>query len=144
VKARPTQKFHYFQDGHYPHKMCEVQGAEWVRFGYSPYSETYGAGTPVCMCEGTGFDVDPYGRVFYPNLCQFRIEVIDANNNPIASFGHYGNQDSPAGVKKPEIPLAWPTYVAASDTHAYVNDTIGMRVVRVRLAPEAEETCEAR
>ncbi|MBM4043201.1 MAG: hypothetical protein FJ290_32335, partial [Planctomycetes bacterium] len=29
VKAKPTLKFHYFQDGHYPHKTCEVQGAEW-------------------------------------------------------------------------------------------------------------------
>lgn len=147
IRARRKVKFQYFHDGRYPHKLCEVQGAEWVRFGYSPYSETYGAGTPVCMCEGTGFDVDPFGRVFYPNLCQFRIEVIDANNNRITTFGKYGNQDSGgrgARVKTPEIPLAWPTYVAVSDTHAYVNDTIGMRVVRVRLGAEAEETCQAK
>jgi hypothetical protein len=156
VRARPTQKFHYFQDGHFPHKTCEVQGAEWVRFGYSPYSETYGAGTPVCMCEGTGFDVDPFGRVFFPNVCQFRVEVIDNANNFITSFGHYGNQDAagrpPASPNAkpetrnaklpPDIPLAWPTYVAVSDTHAYVNDTVGMRVVRVRLAAEREEACD--
>jgi len=145
VKAKPRAKFQYFRDGHYPHSPCEVQGAEWVRFGYSPYSETYGAGTPVCMCEGTGFDVDPFGRVFFPNLCQFRIEVVDANNNLITTFGKYGNQDSggkDARVKTPDIPLAWPTYVAVSDTHAYVNDTIGMRVVRVKLGAQAEETCE--
>jgi hypothetical protein len=145
VRARPKQKFQYFQHGHYPHKLCEVQGAEWVRFGFAPYSETYGAGTPVCMCEGSGFDVDPFGRVFYPNLCQFRVEVIDNSNNFIASFGHYGNQDSggkDAKVRKPKIPLAWPTYVAVSDRHAYVNDTIGMRVVRVRLACQREECCK--
>jgi hypothetical protein len=146
VKGKPRAKFQYFQHGRYPHKLCEVQGAEWVRFGYSPYSETYGAGTPVCMCEGTGFDVDPYGRVFYPNLCQFRIEVIDASNNLLTTFGKYGNQDSgPDGrVKTPNIPLAWPTYVAVSDTCAYVNDTIGMRVVRIKLASENEATCEIR
>jgi hypothetical protein len=147
VKAKPTLKFHYFQDGHFPHKTCEVQGAEWVRFGYSPYSETYGAGTPVCMCEGTGFDVDPFGRIFYPNVCQFRVEVLDNANNVITTFGHYGNQDSggkEARVKRPDTPLAWPTYVAVSDTHAYVNDTVGMRVVRVRLGAQAEETCDIR
>jgi hypothetical protein len=47
-----------------------------------------------------------YGRVFYPNVCQFRVEVVDA-----------------------------------SDTHAYINDTIGMRVVRARLDWDREETC---
>jgi hypothetical protein len=141
IADKPKQTCQYFQGGRYPHKLCDVQGAQWIRFGYSPYSETYGAGTPVCMCEGTGFDVDPFGRVFFPNLCQFRIEVVDANNNPITTFGAYGNQDSGTRVPTPDIPLAWPTYVAVSDTHAYVNDTVGMRVVRVALGAAAEETC---
>ena len=91
--------------------------------------------------------MDDFGRVFHPNLCQFRVEVIDGNNNPITTFGKYGNQDSggpDARVKRPDIPLAWPTYVAASDTHAYVNDTVGMRVVRVKLGAAAEEACEVK
>jgi len=143
VQAKPKVKYQYFQGGRYPHKLCEVQGAEWVRTGYAPYSETYSAGTPVCMCEGAGFDVDAHGRVFYTNLCQFRVEVIDTSNNPITTFGTYGNADSrPDGpVKTPAIPLAWPTYVAVSDTHAYVNDTISLRVVRVRLGSQAEAVC---
>ncbi len=143
VAAKPKREYHYFAGGRYPHKVCQVQGAEWVRFGYAPYSETYGAGTPVCMCEGAGFDVDAFGRVFYTNLFRFRVEVIDNNNNFITHFGRYGNQDSgPAGrIRQPAIPLAWPTYVAASDTHAYVNDTIGLRVVSVRLGCRDERTC---
>ena len=143
IGSRPAKEYHYFQHGRYPHKVCQVRGAEWVRFGYSPYSETYPAGTPVCMCEGTGFDVDDFGRVFYPNVCRFRVEVVDASNNPITHFGRYGNQDSgPAGrVRQPRIPLAWPTYVAVSDAHAYVNDTIGMRVVKVKLTSAAQQTC---
>ncbi|MCX7591271.1 MAG: hypothetical protein N2255_06540 [Kiritimatiellae bacterium] len=146
VATKPRVKFQYFQAGHYPHKTCEVQGAEWVRFGYSPYSETYGAGTPVCMCEGTGYDVDAYGRVFYPNLCQFRIEVVDANNNQIGTFGRYGNRDDWVKGGQPEdpacIPLAWPTYVAVSETHAYVNDTVNLRVNKIRLAAMAEAMCD--
>jgi hypothetical protein len=94
------------------------------------------------MCEGTGYDVDGFGRVFYPNLFRFRVEVVDNNNNSITHFGRYGNQDSgPAGrVETPDIPLAWPTYVAVSDDYVYVNDTIGMRVVRVKLTYAADET----
>ncbi len=96
------------------------------------------------MCEGSGFDVDPFGRVFFPNLGQFRVEVVDTNNNPITTFGKYGNEDSggpKALVQKPDIPLAWPTYVAVSDRWAYVADTVNRRVVRVKLAYAAEETC---
>ncbi len=73
----------------------------------------------------------------------------------IATFGKYGNQDSPstssgqaggkdATVKKPEIPFAWPLTVAVSDTHAYVADTINRRIVKVKLGYKAEETCEVR
>lgn len=143
VAAKPKITCQYFLSGHYPHKLCEVQGADWVRFGYAPYSETYGAGTPVCMCEGAGFDVDGWGRVWHANLFRFRVEVADNANNTIATFGKYGNQDSgPDGrIKTPAIPLAWPTYVAASDDFAYVNDTINLRVVRVKLGYAQEEIC---
>ncbi|MCG3178960.1 MAG: hypothetical protein BIFFINMI_01290 [Phycisphaerae bacterium] len=147
VARAPKVKAHYFQGGRYPHRIAQVQGADWIRFGYAPYSETYPAGTPVCMCEGTGFDVDGFGRVFYPNLLQFRVEVIDTANNPIATFGHYGNQDSggpDAKVKSPAIPMAWPTYVAVDDGHAYVNDTINMRVTRVKLDYAADVTCDVK
>ena len=146
IAAKPKVKHQYFKDGLFPRALCEVQGADWVRYSFAPYSETYGAGTPTCMCEGNGFDVDGFGRVWHTNLFRFRVEVADNNNNTVTTFGKYGNQDSgPEGrVKTPSIPLAWPTYVAVSDDYAYVNDTIGMRVVRVRLGAAAEETCEVR
>jgi hypothetical protein len=132
--------------GYHPHGTCEVQGALWTRFGYSPFANGTTGMTAHCMCEGSGFDVDPYGRVFFPNLGQFRVEVIDTNNNPITTFGKYGNEDSggkDAVVKKPEIPLAWPNYVAVTDTHAYVSDTVNRHVVRVKLSYAAEATCPA-
>ena len=126
------------------HLTGEVQGALWTRFGFAPYSSHMSGNTSHCMCEGSGFDVDPFGRVFYPNLGLFRIEVVDTNNNPITTFGKYGNEDSGgpnARVKTPSIPLAWPTYVAASDRFAYVADTVNRRAVRVQLGYAAEETC---
>jgi hypothetical protein len=127
-----------------PHLTGELQGALWTRFGYAPYSAHMSGNTSHCMCEGSGFDVDPYGRVFFPNLGQFRIEVIDTNNNPILTFGKYGNEDSGgpgARVRTPDIPLAWPTYVAVSDRWAYVADTVNRRIVRVKLGHAAEALC---
>jgi hypothetical protein len=122
-----------------------------VRFGFAPYASTYGGGTPRCQCEGSGFDVDAFGRVFYPNLGRFRVEVVDNNNNLIGTFGKYGNADSqlvPTGseekkplVATPEIPMSWPTYVAVGDTYAYVADVVGMRTVKVKLNYASEETC---
>ncbi|HOX05678.1 MAG TPA: hypothetical protein PK280_04675 [Planctomycetota bacterium] len=147
VAAKPKLKFNYLGGaGRSPHVPCEVQGADWVRTAFSPYAETYPDGTPVCMCEGQGFDVDAWGRVWHINLFRFRVEVADNANNTVTTFGKYGNQDSgPDGrIKTPAVPLAWPTYVAVSDDYAYVNDTIGMRVVRVKLNAAAEESCEVK
>ena len=129
-----------------PHLVGEIQGALWTRFGYSPYSGRIIGNTSHCSCEGHGFDVDSFSRVFYPNAGQFRVEVVDTNNNPITTFGQYGNEDSGgpgARVKTPSIPLAWPSYVAVSDRYAYIADTINRRVVRVRLSYAAEATCAA-
>jgi hypothetical protein len=144
--AKPKVSFHtQYDDGQNGALTGEVQGALWIRFGYSAYSIPGSGG--MCNCEGNGFDVDPFGRVFYPNLGQSRVEVVDTNNNWIGSFGRYGNEDSggpAAKVKKPEIPLAWPCYVAVSDGYAYVADTVNRRTVRVKLGSAAEETCEVR
>jgi outer membrane protein assembly factor BamB len=141
--AKPRKQFkrHW---AYSPHLTGEIQGALWTRFGYSPYSAHMSGNTSHCMCEGSGFDVDPFGRVFFPNLGQFRIEVVDTNNNAITTFGKYGNEDSggpKALVKKPAIPLAWPTYVAVADRWAYVADTVNRRVVRVKLTYAAEHSC---
>lgn len=141
--AKPKQPFKKHA-GASPHLTGEIQGALWTRFGYSPYSGRVIGNTSHCSCEGHGFDVDSFGRVFFPNAGQCRVEVVDTNNNPIVSFGKYGNEDSggpSARVAKPTIPLAWPVYVAVSDRWAYVADTINRRVVRVRLTYQAEETC---
>jgi len=139
--ARPTARFQAHLV-YTPNVPAEVQGAEWVRFGFAPFA--LHSGSDTCMCEGAGFDIDLWGRVFYPNVGQFRVEVVDANNNFVGAMGEYGNQDSGgpnALVRKPPIPLAWPLSVVVSDTHAYVADTINRRVVRVRLGWAAEENC---
>ncbi len=151
IQAMPRQPFNFRTRHKGPRPPGDLQGAEWTRFGFAPYASTYGGGTPRCQCEGSGFDVDGFGRVFYPSLGRFRVEVIDNNNNLIGTFGKYGNADSqlvPTGSKDaeplvsvPKIPLSWPTYVAAGDNFAYVADVVGMRTVKVRLNYAAEEIC---
>jgi hypothetical protein len=133
-------------DGYRTLVPAELQGALWYHFGFAPYSATSASCALTCMCEGGGFDVDAYGRVFFPNLGQFRVEVLDTNGRPITTFGKYGNQDDGvASARDPlPIPLAWPLSVAVSDTHAYVADTVNRRVARVRLAFAADETCEVK
>ncbi|MHC4916326.1 MAG: hypothetical protein ACYTGB_12625, partial [Planctomycetota bacterium] len=141
--AKPTMELG--AHGTYDTKgKATLQNAEWYRFGFAPWGIHRGSHT--CSCEGAGFDVDLFGRVFYPNSARFRVEVVDAANNMIGTFGKYGNQDSggkDATVKKPEIPMAWPLTVAVSDTHAYVADTINRRIIKVRLGYSAEDTCPA-
>jgi len=144
--AKPKTKVRYHL-GYKTQGEAELQGALWFRFGFAPYAATQDSCYRTCMCEGGGFDVDPYGRVFYPNLGQFRIEVVDTNGNPITTFGKYGNQDSRgkgSAVPGPDIPLAWPVSVVTSDTHAYVADTLSRRVVKVRLSHAVEEVCDIR
>src|SRR5262245_43750021 len=84
--ARPKQPFkrHF---SYQPHLTGEVQGALWTRFGYAPYSAHMSGNTDHCMCEGPGFDVDPFGRVFFPNLAQFRVAVTDPSNNANTTLG---------------------------------------------------------
>jgi len=128
----------------------EVKGARWIVPGASNVP-SWRTGSPyvkpdICLCESPRFDVDGFGRSFYPDAGRFRVGVLDTGGNQIGSFGAYGNQDS-AGPKSavpvPEIPLCWPQAVAVSDEAAYVGDRLNRRVVRVKLAYAAEETVAA-
>ena len=155
--AKPKVKVR-FHRGYRSQDIAEMQGALWYHFGFSPYTATYNSCYRTCMCEGGGFDVDPFGRVFYPNLGQFRVEVLDTGGNPIVKFGKYGNQDDgeqmrdgesgtrDKGEESSRIPnpasrirFAWPIHAVTSETHAYVADTLNRRVARVKLNWAAEE-----
>lgn len=109
-----------------------VQNALWVCPGISPAPALAGG----CVCLVGRFDVDGFGRVFMPDVTCFRVRVVDANANAILSFGSYGNMDSQgpgSAVPVPEIPFAWPQYVAVSDRAVYISDVVNRRIVRVRL-----------
>jgi len=123
----------------------EIKGAKWTFFGASTVPSWRTKGTPdVCLCESPRFDVDGFGRSFFPDACRFRVGVIDTAGNEVCWFGSYGNQDSAgpdSAIPTPDIPLYWPQAVAVGDDAVYVGDRLNRRVVRVKLAYTAEATC---
>ncbi len=122
----------------------KVEGALWVRTGVYPVPG--GARWLGCSCIRARFDVDGFGRVFMPDAATCSVRVFDTNGNPIKRFGSYGNMDSQGPGSKipvPEIPLAWPMYVAASDEAVYVSDVINRRIVKAKLSYAAQESCPA-
>jgi hypothetical protein len=143
---------------------AKVTGAEWMHFGIS---HLFLGG---CNCENTRFDVDPFGRVWYPDLGRYRVGVLDTNGNLITTFGGYGNAEScgpdspvvdpqtkklrprkaddPKDLKspfaEPEIALSWLIGVGATDKYAYMGDSMNRRLLRAKLVYAAEESCEVK
>jgi NHL repeat len=128
---------------YYGHKFqalspAKVIGAEWIRMGISHIDMFY------CNCESTRFDVDEFGRVWYPDLGRFRVVCLDTNGNKITHFGGYGNADSAgpqSSIPKPEIAFAWLIGVAVTDNYAYMGDSLNRRMLRCKMVYAAEETC---
>ena len=122
----------------------EVRGARWIFSGASNVPSWRTPGTPdICLCESLRFDVDGWGRTFFPDAGLFRVGMIDTNGNEIGWFGSYGNPDSGgpgSAVPTPEIPLWWPHAIAAEDGAVFVADRLNRRVVRVKLGYRAEAT----
>jgi hypothetical protein len=140
---------------------AQVIGAEWLHFGYSHVEIAY------CNCESTRFDVDDFGRVFYPDMLRYRVGVLDTNGNVILHFGGYGNADSmgldspvvdpetkklrprrpsdPADVRspfsEPDIAFCWLNGVVVTERYAYMTDILNRRILRAKLVYTAEETC---
>ena len=123
-----------------------IKGAQWAFLGASCVpSWVHGGFKPdICMCESPRFEVDGFGRSFFPDACGFRVGVLDTGGNLVCWFGNYGNQDS-AGpgslIPTPEIPIGWVHAVAANDEAAFVGDRLNQRVVRVKLNYAAEAAC---
>jgi hypothetical protein len=139
----------------------KITGAEWVQGGVG-HVGIYG-----CNCENITFDVDEFGRVFYPDLCLFQIRVLDTAGNSLINFGSYGNADNrgpesdvidpksgklrprqptdPKNIKspyaQPEIALAWPIGVAVTDKYVYIGDNVNNRMLRTKFIYAIEEKC---
>jgi hypothetical protein len=120
----------------------KVVGADWIKPCVSHVDLHY------CNCENIRFDVDEFGRVWYPDTCRFRVGVLDTNGNDITHFGGYGNADSRGPESKdkalaqPEIAFSWLVGVGATDKYAYMGDSMNRRLLRAKLTYAVEESCD--
>jgi len=128
-------------------KKLFVEGALRLYPGLSSIGGGFGGWK--CMCRQPMFQVDGWGRIFYPSAVLNRVCVVDNSGNLIEQFGHYGNIDSrgpgkDSRIKTPEVPLGWPEAVGVSRTRIYVLDIVNSRIVRMKKTYAAEEVCEIR
>lgn len=121
-----------------------VNAAKAYNLPLSPFSADRRGG---CVCRSPRFDLDPYGRLFLPSAVTCQVSIADNEGNLIHRFGKYGNLDSRGNqpglptqdvVAGSEIPLGWPTSVAASEDYLYVSDYINYRIVRVKMTYAAD------
>lgn len=135
----------------------QVTGAQWMAFGYSHVEINR------CICETTRFDVDEFGRVWFPDLCLYQVRVVDTAGNSLLKFGGYGNAESrgpespildtatgqlrptrpgeQSPLATPEIAFSWLVGVVATDKYVYTGDSIGRRMLRLKMTYATEETC---
>lgn len=105
-----------------------VTGAERVyATGYAPLSGECSRMATPCVCRSPRFDVDAYGRLYLPNAITNSVTIIDNGGNELVRFGRYGNIDD----QWPEITLAYPAGVAATENYIYVSDMVNCRVLRI-------------
>jgi NHL repeat len=151
---KPTKLQSFFRGKMYPGKVI---GAEWVHPGIGH------VGHFRCNCENVTFDVDEFGRVFFPDPILFQIRVIDTNGNALTRFGGYGNAEnmgvespvpdpktgqlrpprhgerSPFG--EPDIAFAWLVGVGVTDRYIYAGDSLNRRMLKLKMTYKADETC---
>ena len=72
-------------------RAAKITGAAWRYGGIGPIpSFDFGWGDPGCICWNSRLAVDPYGRVYAPNVFRFCVEMLDTNGNRIARIGGMG------------------------------------------------------
>jgi hypothetical protein len=122
-------------------REIRVAGAAWRFAGVGVVSSSWDGPVPDpgCVCLSSQLAVDPYGRVFAPDVFRFSVQMLDTNGNRLHRIGRYGNADD----RQPEIAFAWPAFVDAADGKVYVSDTGNARVAVVRFDYAAEETLES-
>ena len=125
-------------------REVKVAGALWVRQGYGLVpSQDCIWGDPGCACAMSGFAIDPFGRVFHPNVFRFCVEALDSAGNSLGRIGRYGNvDDKPASAS--DVIFAWPHFVSYADDRLFVSDGVNQRVMIVKLTYAAEAACEVK
>lgn len=109
-------------------KYIDARGVEWTHYGLSHVLVHGGMGG--CWCNQIRFDIDKYGRIFYPNTFNYEMCAMDNNRNAIYR------------VKNREVPglaLSVGHQVRATDRGLYITDAYRNRVAVFDWATDAEQ-----
>ncbi len=155
----------------YLNRDVKIAGARWRVQGMGIVPTTMAVcpwGDPACGCLNSRLAVDPYGRVYSPDVFRFSVGMLDVGGNLIAHIGRYGNADDGgardegrgAGQEAPPRPsdgaprltspaprpicFAWPAFVSEAGGRLFVSDPVNRQVTVVTFDFAAEETCELR
>jgi hypothetical protein len=92
-----------------------------------------------CVCAGSLFDLDEYGRLYVPDAGRESVVVLDNAGNEVLRVG----QTVAAGAdgKGTAIHVGWPHRVACTRRAIYFGEDLSRRVIRVGLAYAAEAEC---
>ena len=126
-------------------RPCKGKGVVWLHPLHPMFNADVQAS--ACNCWSPRFDLDKFDRLFIPDAGKFSVDVIDSNANRIMRIGGYGNRDCKGRgslIPEPDIGLAWPLVVWASDEACYVMDATNDRVVRAALVYQKEATCKVK
>lgn len=134
-----------YRTAYLQHEIREA-GAQWryAGCGIVPASGDGVMPDPGCVCHNSHLAVDPYGRVYVPDVFRFSVELLDTAGNQIARIGRYGNADS-AGtgskVPAPEIAFAWPAHVSVAAGKVFVADGSNSRISVIAFDHATEAAC---
>jgi hypothetical protein len=116
----------------------EVEGEYLTRFE-RVYPYVMGGVPGGCNCKAARFDLDEYGRLFVPDLCQERVLVLDNAGNRI--FTVQDSTPAEADGKGAKLHLGWPARLAVSRQAIYFSDPVNNRIMRLALTWRTEDTC---
>lgn len=105
-------------------------GVDWIHYGVSHVETHSSAGVGACVCNQIRFDVDRFGRIYYPNTFMHEFCAIDNNRNPIYRIH---NRDVP-GLK-----LSMAHQIRHTDNGLYVTDMYRSRIVAFNWVADDEK-----
>jgi hypothetical protein len=109
---------------------ARARGLKWMYYGYS-HVLSHGSRGSLCWCHSTRFDMDRFGRIFFPNTFQHEMTAIDANRNLVFRLK---NRDVSAAA------IGLGHHIEVTDRALYVADHYNNQVVSFTLEADAEET----
>jgi hypothetical protein len=112
---------------------CSAENLIWMHKGISHILTHNLWRTPNCWCAQTRFDIDKYGRIYYPNTFMAEFVGIDNNRNTLFKVK---NRDVP------QVAIGVGHQVEVTDNALFVADFYNTQIVRFNWQADAEWVSE--